>query len=41
MSAKLLFINFGEYSEGAQITGRFNRAVCARRDAVLSKPGGP
>jgi hypothetical protein len=33
--AKLSFINFDEYSDGAQITGWFKRAICAHRDAVL------
>jgi hypothetical protein len=35
VSAKLFFINFDEYSDGAQITGRFKRAICAHGDAVL------
>jgi hypothetical protein len=36
--AKLLFINsikLDEYSDGAPITGRFKRAICANRYPVV------
>ena len=35
LGAKLLFINLDEYSDGAPITGRFKRAVCANRYPVV------
>ena len=35
LRAKLLFINFDEYSDGAPITGRFKRAICANRYPVV------
>jgi len=34
--AKLLVINFDEYSDGEQITGRFKRTICANRYPVIS-----
>jgi hypothetical protein len=35
LRAKLVFINFDEYSDGAPITGRFKRAICANGCPVV------